>query len=68
MTIIGQMLQAIWAGMKVGFQAFFSMIPIYQQLSDFKTQLIAAAIGVPVIVLTIGGIVIKVIKFLWSRI
>ena len=44
-------------------EALFSLFPVYQQLSDLKTQIIAAAIGVPVILVTIVGILIKVFKF-----
>ena len=62
--IIGQILEALWAGIKVGFHAFFSVLPIYNQLSDFKTQMIALAIGVPAAFITIAGIAIKVFKFI----
>lgn len=55
--MIGQMLESIWAGFKVGIDAFLSLFPFYQQISDFKTQLIAAAIGIPEILLSIGGII-----------
>lgn len=55
--IIGR---TIWAFV----EALFSLFPVYQQLSDLKTQIIATAIGVPTILLTIGGIVLTVIKFL----
>ena len=61
--MIGQMLEAIWAGFKVGIHAFLSVLPFYQQLSDLKTEIIAAAIGVPVILITIAGILLKVFKF-----
>ena len=54
--IIGR---TIWAFV----EALFSLFPVYQQLSDLKTQIIAAAIGVPVIVVTLIGIGIKVGKF-----
>ena len=54
--IIGR---TIWAFV----EALFSLFPVYQQLSDLKTQIIAAAIGVPVIVVTIAGMLIKVFKF-----
>lgn len=62
--MIGQMLEAIWAGFKVGIHTFLSVLSFYQQLSDFKTEIIAAAIGVPAILLLIGGIGLAVIKFL----
>ena len=61
--IIGQILEALWAGIKIGFHAFFSVLTIYNQLSDFKTQMIALALGVPTILIAIVGIAIKVFKF-----
>ena len=61
--IIGQILEALWAGIKVGFHAFFSVLPFYNQLSDFKTQMIALALGVPTVLITIVGIAIKIFKF-----
>ena len=61
--IIGQILEALWAGIKVGFHAFFSVLPFYNQLSDFKTQMIALALGVPTALITIVGIAIKIFKF-----
>ena len=56
------MLEAIWAGMKVGFTAIFSVLPIYQQLGDIQDQMWAAFLGVPVIVVTIGGLLISGFK------
>ena len=60
LEIIGR---AIWA---VG-EALFSLFPVYQQLSDFKTQIIAAAIGVPVAIISVGGTLFAIGKFLWRR-
>ena len=65
--MITQIFEAIVGGIKVGFHAFFSVLPIYQQLSDLKTEITATAIGVPVAVVTLIGIaivILKVIKFL----
>ena len=55
--MIGQMLETFLTGFKVGIDVFLSLLPFYQQLSDFKTQIIAAAIGVPEIILSITGII-----------
>lgn len=60
--IIGQMLEVTWAGMKVGFTAIFSALPIYQQLSDIQDQIWATFLGVSVIVVTIGGLLISGFK------
>lgn len=62
MAVLGQILEALWAGMKLGFHAIFSMLPIYDQLSGIQDQMIAAAIGVPVAVVSIGGLIIGGVK------
>ena len=65
--IIVQIIQAIWAGMKIGFQAFFSVLPLYNELSSLKDQLIASALGIPVIVIGTLGIIIAIVKFVLKR-
>ena len=62
MTIIWQAIQAIWSGMIVGFEAFFSALPIYDAISGIQDQIWAAFLGVPVIVVTIGGLLISGFK------
>ncbi|MBE6141829.1 MAG: hypothetical protein E7175_03225 [Erysipelotrichaceae bacterium] len=62
MTIIWQAIQAIWSGMIVGFKAFFSALPIYDAISGIQDQIWAAFLGVPVIVISIGGILISSFK------
>ena len=57
---IGIIGRTIWAFVEV----LFSLFSVYQQLSDLRTQIIATALGVPTILLSIGGIVLAVIKFL----
>ena len=64
MPMFGQMIEALWAGFKIGIQAFLSVLPLYNQLSGLKTEIIAAAIGIPAVVLTIAGIAWKIVKFI----
>lgn len=44
-------------------EALLSLFPVYQELSGLQDQIIAAAIGVPVIVITLIGVGIKIGKF-----
>lgn len=62
MEFIWQAIQAIWAGMTVGFQAFFSALPIYDAISGIQDQMWAAFLGVPVAVISVGGLIITGIK------
>ena len=59
--IIGR---TIWAFV----EALFSLFPVYQELSGLQDQIIAAAIGVPVAVVSIGGIILSIGRFIWRRI
>ena len=60
--MIAQILEALLAGVGLVFQAFFSMLPIYQQLSDLKNHMIAFVLGVPCAVVVIIGFLWKLIK------
>lgn len=62
--MIIDIIKTLLMGMSVGFQAFFSALSVYQQLNDLKTTIIAAAIGVPTIVLSIAGIIYKIVKII----
>ena len=50
------------------FEALLSLFPVYQELTGLQDQIIAAAIGVPVAVISIGGILFSIGKFIWRRI
>ena len=54
----------VWAMLK----AFLSLIPVFDQISGLQDQIIAAAIGVPVAVVSIGGTLFAIGKFVWHRI
>lgn len=43
-------------------EALFSLFPVYQQLSNLRTEIIAAIFGVPAILIAIAGILIKVLN------
>jgi len=54
----------VWAMLK----AFLSLLPIYEQISGLQDQIMAAALGIPVVVISIGGTIFAIGKFLWGNI
>lgn len=48
-----EIIQCLFSGMHIGFYAFFKALPIYEQLSSLKEQLISAATGIPVIIVSV---------------
>ena len=50
------------------FEALLSLFPVYQELSGLQDQIIAAAIGVPVVVISVGGILFAIGKFIWRHV
>ena len=57
-----QILEILGSTFLAVFNAFLSLFPVYQQLGDIQDQMIAAFLGVPVIVVTIGGLLISGFK------
>ena len=62
--VILQFIEIIGRTFLAVFEALFSLFPVFQELSDLKDVIIAAAIGVPVAVISIVGTSSTVIKFL----
>lgn len=58
-----QILECILAGIKLGFQAIFSALPIYNQLSSIPQDIICMALGVPSILITIVCVLFGIFKF-----
>ena len=56
MAII-EAVKSIFAGIGVGFQALFSAFSFYKEISDLNDKVIAAFIGVPVIFVSLVGLV-----------
>ncbi len=54
----------IWAILK----AFLSLLPVFDQINGLQDQIVAAAIGVPVFVVSIGGTLFTIGKFIWRRV
>ena len=54
----------VWAVLK----AILSLLPIFDQINGLQDQIVAAAIGVPVFVVSIGGTLFAIGKFIWRRV
>lgn len=48
--------------MSVGFEAFLKVLPLYEQLNNIKEQLIANALGIPAIIVSIASLVPTLIR------
>ncbi|MBO4667474.1 MAG: hypothetical protein J5666_05040 [Bacilli bacterium] len=62
MTALIEIINCLLSGMCVGLKGFLAALPIYQALSDLKEQIIASALGVPVVVVSIALLVPTLIK------
>ena len=58
-----ELIKCLFVGMGAGVYAFVKALPIYEQLSGLKDEIISAVTGIPVIVLTIIGLIPLAIKF-----
>ena len=54
----------VWAVLK----AILSLLPIFDQSNGLQDQIVAAALGVPVFVISIGGTLFAIGKFVWRRV
>ena len=60
--MIIEMFKYLFVGIGVGVDAFLKVLPIYNQLSGIKEQLISAALGIPVIIVSIVFLVLTIVK------
>lgn len=56
------MIKCVLAGISVGFVAFLKVLPLYEQLNGIKEQLIASALGIPVVIVSIIFLIPTVIR------
>ena len=62
--MIIEILKCLFAGIGIGIDAFLKVLPIYNQLSEIKEQLISAALGIPVIIVSIVFLVATIVKII----
>lgn len=54
----------IWAMLKV----LFSLLPVFDEINSIPDQLMAAALGIPVIVISVIGTIITIGKIVWRHV
>ncbi len=60
-----EMIKCVFTGMYIGFKAFLSVLPFYEQLNSIKEQLIAGALGISPIIVSIAfttPIIIRIVR------
>lgn len=65
---IWQVIQVIGSTIWAILKAFLSLLPIFDQVNGLQDQILAAAIGVPVFIISIGGTLFAIGKFIWRRV
>lgn len=54
----------IWAMLK----ALLSLIPVFDEINSIPDQIMAAALGIPVIVISVIGTIITIGKIAWRHV
>lgn len=62
--LIGEIIWCVLSGMGIVFEAFLKALPIYNELGNIKEEMIACAIGVPVVVVSIALAIPTIINVL----
>jgi|GEM_PF-1986369 hypothetical protein len=62
-----QFIEIIGSTILAMLQAFLSLLPIYDQINGLQDQIVAAALGVPAVVISIGGTLFAIGKFVWRK-
>lgn len=65
--VIWQIIEVIGSTVWAVLKAFLSLLPFYNELNGLQDQIIAAAIGVPVVVVSVGGTLFAIGKFVWRN-
>lgn len=63
---IAQALVCVFSGMLVGLEGFIASIPIYEAFENFKDQVIASSLGVPVIIVSAVGTITTITKLIFK--
>ena len=63
LEMVKTILESAWLTFKAFIDAVFQLLPIYQTLSEFKNQMVACILGVPVVIISIAKVCISVVRF-----
>lgn len=62
-----QAIQIIGSTILAMLKALLSLLPVFNEISGLQDQIMAAALGVPVAVITVAGILIKIGRTILKR-
>lgn len=65
--IIVQILECLFGGLGVGIKAFLSVLPIYEQLSSIRDQMIGYIFGISALMVGVISLLITIIKRLSKK-
>lgn len=65
---IWQAIQIIGSTIWLTLKALFSLLPVFDEINSLPDQMMAAALGIPVAVISIGGTLFAIGKFAWEHI
>ena len=67
-NVVGEFIEYLFTGIWAGISAVLKVLPLYEQLSGLKEEIIAAGLGVPTIIVsivfaipTIVGLSVKIV-------
>lgn len=63
-----QVIQVIGSTIWLTLKALFSLLPVFDEINSLPDQIMAAALGIPVIVISVGSILFAIGKFVWKHI
>lgn len=63
-----QVIQVIGSTIWLTLKALFSLLPVFDEINSLPDQIMAAALGIPVIVISVGGTLLAIGKFAWKHV
>ena len=63
-----QAIQIIGSTILAMLKALLSLLPVFDEINSIPDQLMAAALGIPVIVLSVIGTIITIGKIVWRHV
>ena len=66
--LIWQIIQVIGSTIWLILKTLFSLLPVFDEINSLPDQMMAAALGIPVVVISVGGTLFAIGKFVWKHI
>lgn len=62
LEMLKTILESAWLTFKAFIDAVFQLLPIYQTLGEFKNQMVACVLGVPVAIIVIAKFLFRIFR------